>query len=76
MKLTKVLAIAAIASTSTAAYAGNPTTAGVLDDQVIILPEDTDGSAGSLGSLGGAAPAIIALVLLGAVAASDSGGGS
>lgn len=68
MKLTKVLAVAAIAGTSTAAYAGNVANVQVEDQPIIITePEVVAGS--SMGSLGGVAPALIALLLLGAVAA-------
>lgn len=68
MKITKMIAVAAIAGAATTASAGNPTmSAG--DDSIVIIPAETMAAGSSLGSLGGAAPALIGLLVLGAVAA-------
>jgi len=67
MKITKMIAVAAIAGAATTASAGNPTMS-VGDDDIVIIPA-APAAGSSLGSLGGAAPALIGLLVLGAIAA-------
>ena len=72
MKITTLVAAATIATASTTAYAGNPTSVGTADGNVIVVMDpDTGGAAtGSMGSLGGTVlPILGGLLLLGAVAA-------
>lgn len=73
MKITSVVAAAALATAASTSFAGDISEAGTMDDTIIIITDDTTGSSagslGSLGSLGGAAPALLALLVVGAVVA-------
>lgn len=81
-KTTMAAAIALIAASGTATFAGDVSDAGTMDDMIVVLDDTTAGSSASLplGSLGGSAgiavPAVLGLLIVGALAASDSSGGS